>query len=260
MEVQRSQCYCCGTALSHGLDIDAALNELGMLSTAAEGQREFQRDRQHRQRYVSEPAGLSTSVCPTPATSPARPSYQVVQLNTQYVTDVSTGSPPKLTDQHSLDLQSLNFKFDKDGPPAACRLEFGDKFSKENLEAESQRGRLARLKLSRMKRFQRPYDLPWKHKMERHYTERSYSLNVPITNLLSTPERTRLADKECNSNSTTPEKPTSSSFCTVPRSKSLDELDFAKLHLAEAENHSFIQEKRDIETVSQHLKDLHVNE
>lgn len=260
MEVQRSQCYCCGTSLSQGLDLDAALNELGMLSTTTEGHRDFQRERHQRQRYISEPPGLSTSICPTPATSPARPSYQVVQLNTQYVTDVSTGSPPKLNNLHPIDIKSLSKMQLKDGPSAACRLEFGDKYSKENLETEAQKGRLARLKLARLKRFQRPYDLPWKHNMEQHYHERAHTLHVPITNLLSTPEKSRLADKECNSNSTTPEKPATSSLCSVPRSKSLDELDFAKLHLAEAENKTFIQERKDIETVSQHLKDLHVNE
>ena len=287
----RAGCYCCvkPPSVSSSMDIDSALNELGMLSSVTESRRQFMHERERylqrrvsRERYVSEPTdnqtngacagseyatiseNLATSL-QTPSNSPSKGStYQIVQLNKQYVTGVSTCSPTKgdsdFQEPVRMELPTTS--------SAQTWLDFGQKYSSDTVSQETKVGRLAKSKLaSRVRRFKKPYDLPWRHSIESYYFDHSASSTATSSSTISsgfmcTPDKSRPADKvACSSNSSTPEKcQTAPQGSTVPRSKSLDDLDFAKLRLAEAENHNLILEKREIDRVSQHLKDLHVGE
>ncbi len=260
----RNSCYCCTKPpkLTSGMDIDVALNELGMLSTVTDSRREYLQERarqdragHRRDRNLSEPG---TSASPTPSNSPSKGTYQILQMNPQYVISLST-TGPKMEDRISNISRDLSSNF-------------GAKYSQENIEYEVKTSRVARTKLARLKRFRKPYEVPWRNSTGEHCYRTPYfgpllsqSQASAAAAAIGTPEKTtRGADRASNSNTSTPEKQNSSSLLsvevTVPRSKSLDELDFAKLRLAEAENHNFILEKKEIDKMSQHLQNLQVNE
>ena len=70
----RSSCYCCvrlPQTHSSRMDIDTALNELGMLSSVTESRRQFMRERElfmqrraSRERFLSEPSEGQSNGCP----------------------------------------------------------------------------------------------------------------------------------------------------------------------------------------------------
>lgn len=286
---QRAGCYCCvKPPLSTHMDIDTALSELGMLSSSTQSRRQYlQEKEQHRrrvasrERFLSEPADLQdcvrsdvsvphfTTISESLATSPQTPSnspskgggYQILQLNMNYVTELSTCTPKKDADPSalSMDLPTTSQGSDKTWFDLSQDYSKSDSFSKE-----SKTGRLAKSKMSsRLRRFRKPYDIPWRHSIESYYSDHSASPPLSSTfsaSELSLPEK---AQKRVTypSNSSTPEKTHPAAHgASVPRSKSLDDLDLAKLKLAEAESNSSVLEKHEIDRVSQHFNDLHVGE
>ena len=248
--------YCCSrpSRLS-GMDIDAALSELGMLSSVTESRRQYliEKSRQERLLRPRDRNLSESSTHPTPSNSPNKGGYEIVHINPQFVTSLSAGSLNRAAEKSN-------------GANSKTALTIGAKYSQENIEYEAKSSRLARVKMARLKRFRKPYDVPWRNQMEICY--QAYStpyLSPPPKPTLSfkveTPDMsTRAADCVNISNTSTPEKNLQGPReGTVIRSRSLDELDFAKLRLAEAENHSFVAQKKEIENVSQHLQNLQMN-
>ena len=293
MAAPSNSCYCClrPSTPAVGMDIDAALMELGMLSSVTDSRQQYLAERSRpRVRQVSEPststslepdAASLTSACMTPTNSPNKGTYQIVQLNPQFVTSLSSG----------INAIEMTRSASKDS------IDFGTRYSQESLDRESKSNRLSRNKVSRLRRFRKPYEVPWlqRHSIDVCYSGESSSgsqsehstetvaataagapppqtppielekRNLCLFNTVTPAEKSRDAATEkplcSSSNASTPEKSNHhSQGSTVPRSKSLDDLDFAKLRLAEAENHNFIVQKKEIDSVSQHLQNLNVNE
>ena len=281
-------CYCCvkattQTSTMSSMDIDAALNELGMLSTVTESRRQFLHERsamhgvtpttpvrRQRDRQISEPSTVSA----TPSNSPQRGTYQILHINPQYVTSVTTipGSLcyPDGEDQGSggcLDNNRLNIATE---PMMSFPVpSFGAKYSQDVLERDSHTSRLSRVKLARLKRFRRPYEVPWRQTPElcvQGYVNPGAQQDTHLAAtvaLATTPDRLTRGGSDhklSNSNASTPEKPSAQRKLSMQRSRSLDELDFAKIQLAEAENHNIVLQKREIDNMSRHLRNLQVTE
>lgn len=266
------------------MDIDAALNELGMLSSVTESRRQFLQERKltssavspstpirlPRDRQLSEPGAMPA----TPTNSPQRGTYRILHINPQYVASVTTlqasgcnADTPGPANSGFLDSNRLTVAqegFSLPVPP------FGAKYSQDMLERDSQTSRLARVKLARLKRFKRPYEVPWRHSTEVCYS--SYSTSPGTSNdshlaasvaVVTTPDRLTRGGSDhklSNSNASTPEKLSAQRKQSMQRSRSLDELDFAKIQLAEAENHNIVLQKREIDNMSHHLRNLQVTE
>jgi hypothetical protein len=106
---------------------------------------------------------------------------------------------------------------------------------------------------SRHRRLKKPYEIPWRHSIESYYgdqTARPSPSSSFFANCISEKKVGYSA-----SNSSTPEKstPSCSERPSVSRSRSLDDLDLAKLKVAEAE-------RSEMDRVSQHFNALHVGE
>lgn len=306
-------CYCCpkpspSDVNQSAMDLDSALSELGMLSTVTDSRKQYLREQElrfrqsslcPRNRNHSEP---SITGAGTPANSPTKGMYRIIHLNSQFVTSLSTGlatftqpstsaSSSSLSSSPSLPTSSLLRKPIMKNSTACECLDFGEKYRQEELEQDSRAHRLSRLKLSRMKRFRKPYELPWRQSLEKTYgtvtsTYCPMTMSSPYTSVNSTyshmscslsqsqyssvgtsffemvPDKSHADPKISSSNCSTPEKTQhgNSQQACVTRSKSLDDLDVTKLQLAECENQNFIVQRKEIDTVSQHLQDLHVME
>ena len=281
VEGSSDSCYCCAKPQTSGMDMDAALSELGMLSSVTDMRKQYVNERaertRRRNRLISEPSTSASSlevagVCMTPSNSPNKAnasngSYQIVQLNTQFVTSLSSG------------LNAL----EASQAVSQEAMSFGSHYSQETLEQEARANRISRTR-SRLRRFRKPYELPFLH---RHSIDTCYS-SLPDTSVstdnsndslasadekpgCSTPPQHQTLDSvfrrpaaaaskqlSASSNLSTPEKTVVPG--AVCRSKSLDDLDFSKLRLAEAENHNFILQKKEMDSVSQYMENLHVNE
>ncbi len=280
---------------------DAALNELGMLSTTTTVRQQYLREQAARRRNASsepgltrnysEPIGLDAvggaclqkpgatdAVSPTPSNSPSRalmgPGYQIVSINPQFVTSLTASSPPsnslsptsgpptlaQLSARSRVSGASIVARASRTEPEEVTLrvVEFGTKYSQDSLERERHATRTQRAKLSRLKRFKKPYEVPWRHQIEKLYQQ------SPV----GSPSQSvgGLVNRPYNSNSTSPEKSDSlaNEVCTVTRSKSLDEIDFNKLRLAEGANHNLTSSTsvpgREIDNMAQHLQNLQVNE
>ena len=265
------------------MDIDAALNELGMLSSVSESRRQYLAECRRkelaalsRERKNSEPVIATNKFEETKGKADMNTSktgYQVLQLNSDFVTHVSPSS----------------IKLD---PMISPVIEFGSKYNQENIEKESRSSRHSRSRLSsRMNRFKKPYDIPWlqRHSVDSCYPSSCYERYTSNQLLYSLPHSKSQCDshdevfstedsacimkenvgkmepgdkiqlkQSSNSDTSTGSKPKKHrQFC---RSKSLDELDFSKLRVAETETMNYVEERKEIETVSSCLQNLHVNE
>lgn len=267
-----SACYCCNPIKpAAGMELDTALHELGMLSSVTESRRQYLQEKarrdsleKSRMRNLSEPS-LGSLVHATPTNSPTKQGsqgYQVLQINPQYVVSLSTSCFGK--DSHSdhynrdaSERSTPSTMAETDLSSRAAAVSIGAKYSQENVEYQAKSCRIARCRLARLKRFRKPYEVPW-HGMEKRYNI-SYPKPLPGPTLVM-PQTARIPlSSEGNRSTNTPEKPLGE-LASVHRSRSLDELDFSKLQLAEAENHNFILEKKEIDTVSNNLQKLHVHE
>ena len=307
-------CYCCpkpstSDVNQSAMDLDSALSELGMLSTVTDSRKQYLQEQAMRFRHSglcprnrnhSEP---SITAAGTPANSPTKGMYQIIHMNSQFVTSLSTGlaactqpstsSSPPLSPSAPTSSSLLQKPVMKSSTACEC-LDFGEKYGQDDLDQEARSSRLSRLKLSRMKRFRKPYELPWRQSLEKTYgtmtsTYCHMTMSSPYTSVNSTyshmtstscnqiqnqystgdtslldmaPDKSHAGVKISSSNCSTPEKTqyANSQQACVTRSKSLDDLDVTKLQLAECENQNFIVQRKEIDTVSQHLQDLHVME
>ena len=223
-------CYCCNPRPT-GMDVDSALHELGMISSVTNSRKEYMRERsRHRIK------------------DPMSPRFKIVQIDPTYVTGLSSSSPSKdpgapfscdtdsntNTTRHSQSIQSR----------------FGTGYRDPEEEANIRRNmscritRMSRLRAGRYQRFRKPYEVPWR-----------INQSLPETEMRQT-ENEYLLSK---SNSSSPVK--ASSDTSLTRSRSLGNLDLAKLSLNDfLEKKTSPAEKEEMERVSTHLENLHVTE
>ena len=285
-----------------------------MLSTTTNSRQEYLREKTARRektmsepgltRNYSEPIGLCTeggggnanngnvamspTTAPTPSNSPSRPglmgpSYQIVCINPQFVTSLTSTSLPtanRLSPTTGIPSvcqpNSLTSAAAAVVATTTCRepeevqlrvIEFGAKYSQDSLEHEAFASRTRRTKIARLKRFKRPYEVPWRQQVEHSFLQSPISvcgIGTPTEQSLS-----RSAERPCTSNTSIPgmngaRQSQPSELGTVTRSKSLDEIDFNKLRLAESVNRNYssstTQQGLEVDNMAQHLQNLQVNE
>ena len=186
-----------------------------------------------------------------PVTS-ASSSYHIVHIDTKYVTgfsgtpddnganagapETSTAGATNLSKSPSSDEVFLDHGKDYRKPPEMLdssvemkRMRMRKLYSRDNLLARGRRV-LAR------KRAKQPYEVPWR--LTQSFQESMLS--------------SRSDAPECKSNSSSPVKPINPE--SLPRSRSLDNIDFSTFCISES------QSRLDIEHVATDLKNLHVTD
>ena len=244
------------------MDVDAALYELGMLSTVTDSRHQYLRE---RNRTISENSAIS----PKPRT--CTNGYHIVQIDKHYVAGLSLNqlttvhkSPSESTLHNDSIIDGLfSQRSLSNSPPFLSQLpEQGsstgvvvvDSRAKQlkakqssPLELQSSANRLARVKLSRAYRHRRPYSLSGRlyhsmHESDFHSEE--------------------LSDRnQSKSNVSSPVKGGDEATQLLPRSRSLDNLDMAKLKLTDLLDSGEISssESQSMEDVSRDLEKLNVN-
>ncbi|XP_013402125.1 uncharacterized protein LOC106167799 [Lingula anatina] len=317
----QKSCYCCQTSPSlralsssssssstrdpnRNMDVDAALHELGMLSSVTDGRRQFLRE---RSRTRSEQGTSFTvgggSLCGTGDTdiennySPGKTPFQIISMNPSYVTSF-TNTPTPLPETASVNVISTRGYLNMQTAEIADNmnnLSLGSNYHRQRSPRDEHHNtRLMRLKMARLRRWRKPYEVPWRSSLELGGFSSGFSGGSGLTCSPSsscssttgtnsngncqTPTREgpscgsdgdvdkdgKPGMKRCASNSNTPEKlkqaishlPTGLTF---HRSRSMDDLDIKKFPSAQAENLNYMLEKREIDSMSQHLSDLKVD-
>lgn len=140
-------------------------------------------------------------------------SLQILQFNPDYIVSLSTNVTALVSPQKSHQERS---------------------YVPVTKDLDVKTSRLYKSKLSRAHRVRKPYDLPWRHSLERKHL--SFDEQCPNYNWISD------------------DNPSTSG---IQRSRSLNEMDFVKWMLEERKNR-VSREKKDLEMVSRHMQDLHV--
>ncbi|XP_071109595.1 uncharacterized protein [Haliotis cracherodii] len=226
----KNSCYCCCQTSSNMMDIDSALNELGMLSSVTESRRQFLRE---RSRTKSEGSVHVSRSSPNLANG-----FQILQIDTNYVTGFSAVSPVASSPASGSLIQRQENQ-------ERIRFNSGYRDVEDSLEVEARNNRLSRIKLARARRFRKPYNVPGRlyHSMQ----ESDFSLEEGSES------------RHSKSNATSPTKPNAGTCLT--RSRSLDNLESARLKLAELfESEPSPEEKQALEQVSREMENLQVNE
>ncbi|XP_074656926.1 uncharacterized protein LOC141910110 [Tubulanus polymorphus] len=281
MEIsRRNNCYCCASPPAGGVDLDNALHELGMLSTVTESRRQYLRERADRARAKSESdkeirmnsttaTGLSAALPHSPGVSyDVDAGVQIVQMDPKYVIGVSTDvrfpSSPVPPPGSNRELGRLSFIADCGFTPVVPDPK-AQEYSRSDVVVEmddsskpmqvmspphlrvtvTPRRRCQRAaRSSRAKRSswtkKKPYELP-RGRLSRSVEEQT-TLNGGAA-----------ASSVAQVVSPAVSKP-GGLTALFHRSKSMDDLDVAKLQLTDR------QERQEIETMSDHLRDLNVND
>ncbi|XP_061183130.1 uncharacterized protein LOC133191392 [Saccostrea echinata] len=237
-------CYCCNP-VSTGMDVDSALHELGMISSVTNSRREYLHERNRT--CVKEPASSR---------------FRILRIDPTYVTGFSSststdpGSPYKQDQDSSLQLPAHSQPTTGHSKPTLghsqpiVSTEFGTSYRNPEEEAHVRRNmkcrmtRMSRLRAGRYQRFRKPYEVPWR-----------INQSLPETEL----RQTENEYSQSKSNSSSPVKAFSETSLT--RSRSLGNLDLAKLSLNDfLEKKVTTTEKEEMERVSSHLENLHVTE
>ena len=245
--------------------------------------------------------------------------YQILCINPLYVTSLTAANPPgnQSTNQSMSGYESTSQSTGNQAPAAGVPMattspgtltsaaaavvatttnrepedihlqiiELGAKYSQDCLEQDAHTNRITRRNSRdsvRLKRFRKPYEVPWRHSQTSfcYSSIQSEGGTTATGRGGATPEKSHglTVDQSGSLNGNTPDKTggiprvgsagSELGFLSIPtpggplvtRSKSLDELDFNKLRLAEAENQNLVLERQEIDSMSQNLQNLQVNE
>ncbi|CAI9729056.1 Hypothetical predicted protein [Octopus vulgaris] len=229
-------CYCCSDKgkTSEEMDLDEALNELGMLSTVTESRKQYLREKQTTSRVARLYKNMDNR-------QQGKKKIGVIHFNPEYIAKVTIGSNQPSSNIWIQDTFEEN------------NLDFFKNYQKrtESIEADMRSRRLERYRLGRIRRFRRPYEVPWR-------------LMEPLPSNVS--QENDSLEPQSKSNSSSPIKYTSSSSssssCSLTRSRSFDNLNFAMLKIASdiLEETNFSLCKQEIETVSANMRNLQVTE
>jgi hypothetical protein len=239
------------------MDLDTALNELGMLSTVTESRKQYLREKRARAKSESEKESVSNVGSSSSQELEEVPrGYQVLKMNPKYIVGLSS-SPKK--DSFRARGRSMS------EPASAMSTELGffsraGKYSKSSMDVERKTSRVARVKLSRIRRYQQPYNLPW-------WLSKSLSQDEagPVA---STSTYSSSLDSAMGLKLDSDLSQAEGLQFSFHRSKSLNDLNLAKLNLgsntAEGQSDgakcSVDSQRKEIDSVSEHLRELHVND
>ncbi|KAL4217743.1 hypothetical protein ACF0H5_022483 [Mactra antiquata] len=238
-------CFCCGGPSTNRMDIDAALDELGMLSTVTESRKQYLQERMRTRSesgLISKHSSYSkSSAIPS---STASSTYQIVHIDTNYVTGFSD-QPKQDCVKDSSSIADSEFSnedvyidhakeyrtppFDNVESMADKRRKMRLKYRREDISARNRRI-LAR------KRARQPYEVPWR--LTQSFQENLLNRHDDIP--------------ESKSNSSSPVKPINPD--TLTRSRSLDNIDFSTFFISEN------ADRREIDNVASELKNLNVSD
>lgn len=249
-------CYFCVKPPERGMDLDSALNELGMLSSVTNSRKEFMKERK-RSTSESTPSRPFNEPLPRPFNEPAPfnepvssfhgKGFHILQVDPKYVTGFSADFPLVMNVPNS----------DSDLPMDASRIPstsetspilepklkdcFCTKGSCQHSEVTPKQviSKRSMLRKGRYKRYLKPYEVPWR-----------------LNNSL--PEAEMHHQEHSKSNESSPVKALSGG--PLIRSRSLNNLESARARLADIFEEPHPQhsaDRQEIEKVSKQIENLH---
>lgn len=227
MNSRSPSCYCCKER-SNAMDVDAALDELGMLSTVTNSRRQYLRE---RVRTRSETIHSETK------------SLNIVQLDKNFVSSISSGTFG--TFYPTVD-PGENIVVDPNSPGSSNMDQYRDTPTLRNREKQ----KCIRRSLLRKNRYKKPYEVPWR-----------LSTSLPETTI-TYDETTSgsLTPGLSKSNSESPIKGVRAND-NLTRSRSLENIELARTKLLEIfEKVPDIHEKQELERVSNNLANMKVDD
>ncbi|ESO85985.1 hypothetical protein LOTGIDRAFT_235581 [Lottia gigantea] len=227
-------CYCCRPFASELNELDMALNELGMLSCVTNSREEYVQElkHSHSQSYLTD----KNESCVLKQNG-----LKIIQIDTDFVTGVTMDKPRR---KYSLQPAVTNGHLSyNDFEPVSSHWRNSYRNQLNSFEEEARNSRLMRIRNSRLRRFRKPYNVPGRlyHSMQEP--------DIPLDFDNSSPKHIS------KSNSNSPNKITTG---TLTRSKSLDNLDLARLKLTELCPDS-VEDKQSIDQVSFDFNNLQVS-
>lgn len=264
---QESSCYCCARPSSaKEMDLDAALHELDMLSTPTESRRQFLAER-NRSKSESGSSAVSRKVGVESSESSAN-GYQIIQINPTFVTgfmsEVEMPCKERVTPNSSSPKGASSYRGACSSGYTPCALGGSYRQDPDSLESEVRMHRLARIKLGRQRRFRKPYEVPWRlhhslplPEIQPPISPRDHRPPDPGELKIEAPSSPKTVNPSKSNNSS----PVKISSLVIHRSKSLDDLDLAKLKITEfSQDQNFVSQRQEIDQMSQDLKDLQMKE
>ncbi|XP_076355687.1 uncharacterized protein LOC143249546 [Tachypleus tridentatus] len=233
-------CYCSQSTSRENLpdlNIDSALHELGMLSSVTESRKEYLQEKQVK-------AKNSCSY---------QPELCILRVNSKYVTNFSFCKQPSSLHHGSLDDPANVFSAQDDNGITFHVNLHNNKHNivRSTTSAGAFRGPL-KMKMMRLRhhRFYRPYDFPWRPALEASL-RRCWTEDTSVSTNTTLDPRQESANK---SNPGSPMKSNSSDGATIPRSRSLDDLQKDET----SKNCNSLTRKTEIDSVSHQISKLHV--
>lgn len=227
MNGNSSSCYCCKNT-KQAMDIDTALDDLGMLSTITNSRKQYLRE---RIRTRSETAHSDTS---------AR-SLHIVRLDKNYVNDITSGTFG--TFYPSIDPGS-DISVDPNSPSSSLMSNNHNKYRDSPSIVKSSQPKCIRRSLLRKNRYKKPYEVPWRLTNQTE-TVMQHDDNFPVLS---------------KSNSESPIKGVPINE-HLTRSRSLENVELACTKLLEIfEKVPDAKEKQEMENVSKNLENMHVSD
>ncbi|XP_035212087.1 uncharacterized protein LOC118186150 [Stegodyphus dumicola] len=239
-----ASCYCCShDKLKHAepaageMELDAALQELGMLSTITNSRLDYLNEKVKKKR--SSNSLSSAPLC-------------IVQMNSQFVTkfSLSKNSVPGADSESEEENDSS-----APGRPHGS-IEESKSVVNPKLICEQKMRRVYK-GIRRRDYMFRPYDFPWRLKLEDSLK------NIPVAAAVSDRASPPTVSRQDSGNKSNPSSPVKSQKSltnlgsSIFRSRSLDDLEISKL---EAKDDSCYETGRaEIDTMSQRISKLHVS-
>lgn len=225
-----SSCYCCNNTRK-AMDVDAALDELGLLSTVTNSRKQYLRER------------IRTRSEPSPTDYPKR-SLHIVQIDKTYVNNISSGTFG--TFYPSID-PGENVSVDPNSQSSSFIRNSHDQYREtpNSLTSSVSTQKYIRRSLMRKNRYKKPYEVPWR-----------LNQSLPETEI----KRDETFPGLSKSNSESPVKGAHLNE-HLTRSRSLENIELARTRLLEIfEKVPDAKEKQDMENVSKNLERLHVSD
>ncbi|XP_054708085.1 uncharacterized protein LOC129217766 [Uloborus diversus] len=222
------------STIEGAMELDAALHELGMLSTITDSRLDYLRNK------VKKRNRSSKSLC-------------VVQMNSDFVTEFSLSKSSAVPNGESESEEENNGTSTPEDIRIQCPvLEMLPPTWKLDFNTR----RKIKRAMTRHYKF-KPYDFPWRSKLEDSLR------NIPAATAASEGASPPTVSRQDSGNKSNPSSPVKSQKsltnlgCSIFRSRSLDDLDISKLDL---KDDCCLEASRvEIDTVSQRIGKLHVS-
>lgn len=217
-----ASCYCCKKT-GNEMDVDSALDELGMLSSVTNSRKQYLRE---RMRTRSEPTESR--------------SLHILQIDKSYVSDISSGTFG--TFYPTLD-PGENIVVDPNSPSSSRTVNNDPYQDTPTSSIPRAKMKLIKRSLVRKNRYKKPYEVPWRLSNSMPETVIHHEESVP--GLSKSNSESPIKGVKVNENLT--------------RSRSLENIELARTRLLEIfEKVPDAKEKQELENVSRNLENMHV--